>query len=366
MKIISRSASTILLLIATTSTTADTLSLPLQLDYTLIKKVVTQQLYTGNESSVQVWHDPHECSHVILSNPEINGQNGQIRLLNHIAAKLGTYFGGQCVPLVQWSGLLETLQQPTINNNGTVLSLPVTQVTAYDQQGRQLNIAKLQDLLKNVAATKLTSMSIDLLKYRQDIEKTLLRFVPKASANQLKTTIESLKFNKVEATDNGVNLQLGLTTPTTTFPSPTATPLTAEELKQSQALLQEWQRFLTKTITQASKDCQSQELRDNLKGILANSQKAFKAGLDHNNHDTDPVRIFFTDTWERLAPLLKELANELPEAKSLQYLTFIAGTDIMYQLDKLGAPYGLSISSDGLRNLVRELIDKKQKKNAPQ
>jgi len=362
MKIITRSLFPLLLLITTTAT-ADNLMLPLQLDYALIKKVVISQLYTENQSSVQVWHDPHECSHVTLSNPEINGRNGQIRLLNHIGAKLGTYFGGQCVPLVQWTGLLETLQQPTLNSDGTVLSLPVTQVNAYDQQGRQLNIAKLQDLLKNVAATKLTSMSIDLLKYRHDIEQSLLRFIPKTSANQLNATVNSLKFNAVEATDNGVNLKFGLTTPTSTSPLTPAPLLTAEELRQSQALWQEWQRFFTKTIAQASKDSRSPELRNNLKEILADSQKAFKAGLNHNSHDDDPVRIFFADTWERLAPLLKELANELPEAKSLHYLTFIAATDIMYQLDKIGIPYGLSISSDGLRNLVRELIDNQQIKN---
>jgi len=61
---------------------------------------------------------------------------------------------------------------------------------------------------------------------------------------------------------------------------------------------------------------------------------------------------------------LHTLAQKLPEAKSLQYLTFIAATDVMYQLDAIGAPFGLAISSDGLRNLVRILIADKQQAQA--
>ena len=45
--------------------------------------------------------------------------------------------------------------------------------------------------------------------------------------------------------------------------------------------------------------------------------------------------------------------------KALQYVTFIAATDVMYELEKIGAPFGLEISSDGLRNLARIILAKK-------
>jgi hypothetical protein len=41
-------------------------------------------------------------------------------------------------------------------------------------------------------------------------------------------------------------------------------------------------------------------------------------------------------------------------------MTFIAATDVLYELENIGAPFGLDISSDGLRKLARILIAGKQ------
>jgi hypothetical protein len=119
---------------------------------------------------------------------------------------------------------------------------------------------------------------------------------------------------------------------------------------------------LSKAIQQASDDAKSPELRDALMETLLESRSAFQAGLkEHDVNGDDPVRVFFTQTWQRLAPQLKVLAKELPEIQGLRYLTFIAATDVIYELENIGAPLGLDISSDGLRRLARILIAGKQK-----
>ena len=42
----------------------------------------------------------------------------------------------------------------------------------------------------------------------------------------------------------------------------------------------------------------------------------------------------------------------------LRFLTFIAATDLLYELETIGLPLGLDISSDGLRRLGRMLLAK--------
>ncbi len=349
-------------LLFTETAVANAYNLPLQLDYGLIKKVVVSQLYKGAGQSAKLWHDKHDCSHLTLSDLQVSGKEGQIRLLNNVNAQFGTHFGGQCITVVQWAGLLETLQKPTLNADHTILSLPVTKAVAYDKQGRQLNIDKLQELLKQVVEPRLSEINIDLNKSRADIERTLIQYVPETSVNDLKATIASLKFGSAEANDKNVSIKLAFDAPAkAAAPKPVAA-LTAAEQQQWQALWQEWNGFLTKAIEQASEDTQSEELRDTLTQILLESRTAFQAGLNnHNASGIDPIRVFFTDTWERLAPVMRILAKDLPEVQGLQYLTFIAATDVMYELDAIGAPFGLAISSDGLRNLVRILIAGKQK-----
>lgn len=336
---------------------ANQFKLPIQLDYSLIKKIVVSQLYTGNDNSAELWHDKHGCSFLKLSNLQINGLDNNIRLLNDVEAQFGTSFGSQCMTLLQWRGVLETWQQPTLNADHSVLSLPVSKAVAYDRQGRRLNIDKLQDLLQRVAEPKLAEIKIDLNKSRDDMTRTLVQYLPQEQEAAAKNILNSLKFNSAEANEKAVAINIGFEAPTNTTAQKNSAALTVEEQQQFQTLWREWDDFLSKTIRQAADDAQSAELRDTLTEILLESRQAFQAGIAaHDDNAGDPVRTFFIDTWERLAPQLRTLAKQLPEVQSLRYLTFITATDLVYELENLGAPFGISISSDGLRKLGRLLI----------
>jgi hypothetical protein len=350
-----------LLMIFAKSGVADQFTLPVQLDYSLIKRALITQLYKGAGNTAELWNDRQGCSYLKLSDPEVSGQKGQIKLSNNLQARFGTGLSGQCVTLFEWGGILETLQQPTINSAQTVLSLPITQVTATDRDGRSISNNKLQELINRFAEPKLSAVKIDLNESRADIEKTVTEFLPKENATEIKEMLNSLKFSSAEAKDNGVAIKLAFNAPAKAAAKKSSAPLSDAEQKQWQASWQEWDQFLSKAIQQASDDTQSPELRDNLMEILLESRSAFQAGLkEHDTNGDDPVRIFFTQTWQRLAPQLKMLAKELPEIQGLRYMTFIAATDVLYELENIGAPFGLDISSDGLRRLARILIAGKQ------
>ena len=339
---------------------AEPYNIPIQLDYGLIKKAVVSQLFTGEGGAAEVWRDKHKCSYLKLFNPRISGENGQLKLLNDVQAQLGKGFGGQCITIVAWEGALETLQQPTLSADQSVLSLPVTKANAYDSGGRQLGIAQLQDLILKVAAPKLADLKLDLNQSRGDIERTLSKYLPKENEGKIKQVLSTLKFGGAEANDDGIKLNLAFDAPLKMAKPKPEAPFTEAEQKQWQANWQEWDGFLSKAINQAASETQSPELRNTLTGILAESRSAFQAGLKSQSPgSSDPVRVFFTQTWQKLAPQLKTLAKELPEVEALRYLTFIAATDVMYELENIGAPFGLEISSDGLRRIARMLMAEK-------
>ena len=354
-----------LLISATGPGSADPVKLPIQLDYSLIKKAAISQLFKGENGSADVWHDKKGCSFLKLFNPRISGERAEVKLLNDVEAQLGTGFGGQCIPLLAWAGTLETFQKPTVSPDGSVLSLPVSKANAYDRDGRQLAIGKLQDLIKKVAEPKLADIKVDLKQSRGDIEKALLGFVPKDSAGDIKNALDSLKFAGAEANDDGVKVTLALDAPLKKVAAKPEAPFTEAEQKQWLAIWQEWDTFLTKAIKQAGSETHSQELRDTLTEILLESRSAFQAGLKAQSPgSSDPVRVFFTDTWQKLAPHLKTLAKELPEIEGLRYMTFIAATDVIYELENLTSPFGLEITSDGLRRVARLLMTQKEQAKA--
>ncbi|TRX02992.1 hypothetical protein [Candidatus Methylobacter oryzae] len=339
---------------------ADPLSIPLQIDYSLIKKVLVSQLYTGKNNTAELWNDRQGCSYLRLSNPDVNGKNGQIQLLNEVQARFGTGFGGQCVTVLEWAGVLETFQQPILDSGHSVLSFPVTSATAYDREGRHLTIDKLQDLIKRFAEPKIAAVKIDLNESRGEIERTLAHFLPKENAAEVKETLKSLKFSSINAGDSGIDIKLNLNAPAKKIVAKPVPAFSEAEQKQWQAAWQQWDIFLTSAIKQASEDTKSPELRETLMEILTNSRAAFQAGLKEHDPNSDPVRVFFTETWDRLAPVLKIIAKELPAIQGLRYITFIAATDVIYELERIGAPFGLDISSDGLRTLARMLIAGRQ------
>lgn len=344
---------------------AEPYNLPIQLDYSLIKKAVVSQLFKGEGGAADVWNDKHKCSFLKLFNPRISGENGQIKLVNDVQAQFGKAFGGQCIPFIAWDGALETLQQPTVSADQSVLSLPVTKANAYDKQGNPLAINQLQDLIRKVAEPKLAQIKIDLNESRADMERTLTGFLPKENAGEIKKILSTLKFSGAEANDDGIKVKLAFDAPIKKVTPKPEAPFTAAEQQQWQATWQEWDGFLSKAINQASNETQSQELRDTLTEILLESRSAFQAGLKSQTPESsDPVRVFFTQTWQKLAPQLRTLAKELPEVEGLRYLTFIAATDVMYELENIGAPFGLEVSSDGLRRLARMLMAGKQQAEA--
>jgi hypothetical protein len=343
------------------TTLAENYSLPIQLDYTLIKKVAVSQLFKGKDGAAEVWKDKHKCSFLRLYNPRVSGESGQIKLLNDVQAQIGTAFAGQCITVLVWDGALETFQKPTISADQSVLSLPVTKANAFDRQGHQLTIDKLQDLIKKVAAPKLAQIKVDLNKSRGDMEKAVTDFLPPEKSEEVKQILNTLKFSDAQANEDGIKVKLAFEAPLKKTEAKPEVPFTEAEQKQWQAIWQEWDGFLSKAINQAASETKSQELRKTLTVILSDSRTAFQAGLKAQSpQSADPVRVFFTQTWQKLSPHMRTLAKELPEVGALRYLTFIAATDVIYELDNIGAPFGLEISSDGLRKLARLVMAEKQ------
>ena len=352
-----------LLLLAAQNSSATQISVPLQIDYSLIKKVLLSQLYTGKDQTAELWNDRHGCSYLRLSKPDVSGNNGQVKLLNQVQAQFGSHLGGQCLTLLEWAGTLETLQKPTLDAEHSVLSFPIISATAYDAAGRHLTIDKLQDLIKRFAEPKLGAVKIDLNESRNHIEDTLAHFLPKDNAAEVKDILKSVKFSSIAANADNIGISLDFNAPAKRAALTPAPAFSEAEQAQWQAAWQQWDVFLSSAIEQAAADTQSPALRDTLMQILADSRSAFAAGLkEHDARGADPVRVFFTDTWVRLTPTLKTIAKEQPGIQGLRYITFIAATDVMYELEKLGAPFGLDISSDGLRRVARVLIAKQQQK----
>jgi hypothetical protein len=346
------------LLLAAQTGIAREINIPVPMEYGLIKNVLLSQLYNGPDESVRAWKDGKQCSYLDLDHPQISGEQGQVKIQNNVQARIGTALGGKCMTLVEWSGILQTLQQPTLDASGNVLSFPVTQLNAFDRNGQPLNIAQLQSLIKKAAEPKLAALKIDLNQSRPDITKTLLPFIAAENSEQLHDTINSLRFNQAKADEKGILISVGYTAANQTADGMKPAPVLNEtELKQWRSLWQGWRASLEKNIEKAPINTDADASRATLRDVLQKAGVAFEQGLTAEFvAENDPVRKFFNSSWDNLAPLLRNASTQLPGNSSLRYVTLIAATDLMYELESIGSPLGLEVSSNGLRKLARSLI----------
>ena len=118
--------------------------------------------------------------------------------------------------------------------------------------------------------------------------------------------------------------------------------------------LRQWDGFLTFVIKVTGSDTRVAELRDALFGILIDERFALTEALASPDASVqDPVRPLFLRTWERLAPVLREVGDALPAEQAMRYLSFVSAGDALQALDQLGPESGIEISADGLRRLAR-------------
>lgn len=342
--------------------TANAVDVSVPMDYRLIRNVVVNQLFTGEGQSARVWHDGKQCSFVDLSNPQIAGIGGEVKIDNNVHARLGTKLGGKCMTLVEWKGILETFQKPTLDATGNVLSFPVTKTSAIDSQGQALNIGQLQDLLQQAAAPKLAALKIDLNESRDDIVKTLLPYVGADESEQLYDTVNSLRFSQVKADAKAIVVKLAMNAGNLKKADKAAVePLNDTEMNQWRQLWQDWRQSLDQSIERAPLPSEAADQKDVLRDVLSDADSAFEQGLSGRfDGNSDPVRVFLNQSWDKLGPLLRSASKQLPGAEGLRYLTLIAATDLIYELESIGSPLGLDISSNGLRKIARSYLKHKQ------
>lgn len=346
-----------LLLTAASGLAAET-KLTVPMDYRLIRNVLINQLYTGAGETARVWKDGKDCSFLDLSNPQISGETGSVKIDNNIHARIGINLGGKCMPAFEWSGLLKTLQKPALDAAGDVLSFPVSSATATDANGQQLNINQLQDLINKVVQPKLAELKIDLNQSRNDIIKTLLPFIDANDTEKLQDTVNSLRFKQVQANEKGLQITVGFTglkqkksdiKPVAVF--------NADELQQWQAVWKGWESSLEAALNKPPLAKQAESDKETLREVMQEAGVAFEKGLtEPDAGDNDAVRAFFNDSWDKLAPLLRIASEQMPGAEGLRYLTLIAATDLMYEVEAISSPLGLDISANGLRKLARSYL----------
>lgn len=344
-----------LILFASEHATAREVRLELPFENALVEKALVQQIFTGPNQSLAALKDGSGCNYLTLSDPVLGGVDGLLRVRSAARGRVATAIGSRCLVLLDWTGFVETDQAAELDGSNPRVRFRTVDSRLLDGDGKPVNFAgAIWGWVSDYVHPRLDTLNIDLQAPLAEIQSLLPLMLTPGDAARTQTIIDSLALTAVSVQADSVTLGARIEIPpaarTTALPEPV---LTAQELAQWQQAWQQWDAFLTFVIKASARDTTRDATRGALLDVLLSARYDIVEILATTPGGPDPVPELFVRTWDRLAPVLREMQTGLPGETALQYLSFIAAADALRGIQGLGPGSGLDMSADGLRRMAR-------------
>lgn len=336
---------------------ADDVPIELPVNYALVRAALVEQIFIGPDTTARVLEGKNACNILTLSEPEVDGVAGRVRVRTRVTSRGGTPLTkGRCLPLFEWQGVLEATQEPRVLDGHRAVGFRVTDSKILNDEGERSAVpGVLWRWVKENVHPRLETLRIDL-DVPLAAAGALLREQSTADAAALEEILASARFTKASASVEALNITVTLRAPAPPqdWAPPAAEPaLSVEELAQWREAWQAWDVFATWLIKELAATT-TPLLRDALAGVLLDARHDLVDALESDSGQ-DPVRDLFRKSWQRLRPVMRELGAGLPAGDALRMLSFMSAADVLDQLDQMAPQLGFRVDRDALRRLARTL-----------
>ncbi len=331
-------------------------ALPLRFDNALVEKILVDQLFTGPGQSLVAMKDGSGCNYLLLSDPQLSGADGLLRIRSAARGRVATAIGTQCLVFLDWTGFVETDQRAELDGRSPRVRFRTVDSRLLDDDGQPSTMAgAIWGWVSDHVHPRLDTLTVDLQAPLAEIRSLLPLMLTSGDAERTRHIIDSLSLTAVSVERDALTLAARVDIPDLLQQAALSpqTVLTPEELARWQQAWQQWDAFLTFVIKASARDTTRDASRGALFDVLLSARYDIVAILASPPQGPDPVPQLFVQTWDRLAPVLRDMQTGLPGETALQYLSFIAAADALKGIQSLGPGAGLDLSADGLRRMAR-------------
>lgn len=338
---------------------AERVQLPIALDAHFIESVLRERVFTGAGGSVRLNDDGSGCQFLELRDPRVRVDAGAVHVRAAAAIRAGRVIAGQCLVAVDWRGALDFTQIPEASGGDSLL-LRTTGWQALRPDGSPDSLATaVGGLVEQALPAELRQTRIAFADPLNQLRESLALMVLPETGTGASIDLRSLALDRVAIVGEQVVVTVGIdATPATLTASAAPEPaLSDAELAALEQQLDAVDAFVTYVVKAVGEDLAVGNANALLE-LLVDLRRDLVAVLAAPaSRGRDPARALFVDAWERLAPVLRQVAGQVPEAESaVRLLTFIGAGDALRVLDDLGPAMGVEVTSDGLRRLARMLV----------
>jgi hypothetical protein len=338
-----------------------TVSLPISIDYQLLKSIIIKTAYTDPSQSAILLNENDGCMKITISEPSIKEESSQILFETKVRVVAGTFILNNCVLPIEWEGYLALVQKPILDSKWN-LSFHTVDSTLYDKHHRSSKITGVVwDLTKTYVYEYLESITINLAPPVLELKSVLVECYPIDVQAHVKKMLESMRPGKIDPTPRALQIEI-LSEIAETYHEDKGIErelLSTEELEIFIDTWETWDSFLVHIITSLSKEALSETDRQILLDTLLETRYRFITGLSEGTVERDFVREQFISAWYKLSPIFRNQLGDDPSKSLFGYLAFFSAADALTALDKISPTMGIEISRNGLIRLARLLSENK-------
>ncbi len=356
---------TLLLLLAgcfVGSLRAETVTLPVRMDYAMLRALVIAKAFTGPDQTATIVSKADPCRRVVISEPRFRMEKNLLRSEARLHVEAGALLAGGCRLSMKWDGFIVLYQRPKIDSTW-VLSFESVDSTLLNVQHQPTQLPDLiWQLIAEYVYDFFDRIYINLAPPVKEVKGVLLSLFPEDNRQNASRLIESMRPGPIRILTDEVVVEILADTEqsavqTREEPEKALTP------EETAAFLQAWESydsFLVAILQSLINEPLSAEERSTIFAAIIDARHRFVDGLTRpqSRRGQDFVREQFIVTWNRLSPIFRAHLGADPSKALLAYLAFFSASDALAALDKIGPTLGIEISQDGLIRLARLVTQK--------
>ncbi len=339
---------------------AETISMPLTVDYPLLRALTVSQAFPEPDETAIILDKQDGCNRVTISQPAFAQENSLIRFEIRTHIRLGKSLGEKCFMPIEWESYLVFHQQPKIDPATWTLSFETVDSQVLDLERKPAKIAqKLFGIISDDVHAYLDDIRIDLAPPVSELKNVFGRFLQTTAEDRSIQMVQSIRSGKAHVLAHAVEIDILMDVEKDRSAAQDGQnePIAEEQLEEFLAQWEVWDAFLVHIVSSLTSEPLSLQERQILLETLLETRYRFVAGLADSTLKNDFVREQFVAAWKNMAPIFRNHLTEGTSKTILGYLSFFTAVDALSALDDIGPTLGIEISRDGLVRLVHLLAD---------
>ncbi|RLC96295.1 MAG: hypothetical protein DRI46_13945, partial [Chloroflexi bacterium] len=286
-------------------------SVPVSIDYPLMKQLLVSQLFQSPDNSLDILDDPSGCNQIVLSDPKISPQRDKLQIVARVKAKLGLNVFGDCQALLNWQGRAGFLGSPVLKSGGRSVKLEPRETWLIDSDGGKISSGPLWETGVAGLEAVFGSFELNFEPYTDSLAAFLPEVLPHRSAQQISTMADGLTLSEIDVSPESLTVSINVFVDAMDAKAEDTTALSEEELQQFDQRWQMMDALLVSAVKHYAAATSLDTLRSALLDMLIDSRYRLRNALSEPaSRSNDAVRHWFVDSWQSLAPVARRIALE--------------------------------------------------------